>query len=126
MIGNSHLQGSFEYTDEDTSLNQLLELLAYKDAEFIDSLWNEPADLDSCTEEEIVYLTKVSALIDYYLQVHGMEVPGWLRDERLCFEKPYYHSKRLSDFEKVRLMYTNPAPSRARNVYFDLEGIKRI
>ncbi len=126
MIGNSHLQGSFEYTDEDTSLNQLLELLAYKDAEFIDSLWNEPADLDSCTEEEIVYLTKVSALIDYYLQVHGMEVPGWLRDERLCFEKPYYHSKRLSDFEKVRLMYTNPAPFRARNVYFDLEGIKRI
>ncbi|NLJ59877.1 MAG: hypothetical protein GX338_02890 [Firmicutes bacterium] len=126
MIGNSYLQGLFEYTDEDTSLNQLLELLAYKDAKFIDSLWNEPVDPDSCTEEEIVYLTKVSALIDYYLQVHGMEVPDWLRDERLCFEKPYYHSKRLSDFEKVRLIYTNPAPFRARNVYFDLEGIKRV
>ncbi len=126
MIGNSYLQGLFEYTDEDTSLNQLLELLAYKDAKFIDSLWNEPVDPDSCTEEEIVYLTKVSALIDYYLQVHGIEVPDWLRDERLCFEKPYYHSKRLSDFEKVRLIYTNPAPFRARNVYFDLEGIKRV
>jgi len=58
-----------------------------------------------------VYLTKASALIDYYLQIHGIEVPDWLRDERLCFEKPYYHSKRLSDFEKVRLIYTNPARS---------------
>ena len=126
MIGNSYLQGLFEYTDEDTSLNQLLELLTYKDTKFIDSLWNEPVDPDSCTEEEIVYLTKASALIDYYLQIHRIEVPDWLRDERLCFEKPYYHSKRLSDFEKVRLIYTNPAPFRARNVYFDLEGIKRV
>ena len=126
MIGNSYLQGLFEYTDEDASLNQLLELLAYKDAKFIDSLSDEPVDPDSCTEEEIVYLTKVSALIDYYLQIHGIRVPDWLRDDRLCFEKPYYHSKRLSDFEKARLIYTNPAPFRARNVYFDLEGIKRV
>jgi hypothetical protein len=126
MIGNSYLQGLFEYPDEDMSLNQLLELLTYKNIKFIDSLWDEPVDLDSCTEEEMVYLTMASALTDYYLQVHGMQVPDWLRDERLCFEKPYYHSKRLSDFEKVRLIYTNPAPFRARNVYFDLEGIKRV
>ncbi len=126
MIGNSYLQGLFECPDEDMSLNQLLELLTHKNIKFIDSLWDEPVDLDSCTEEEMVYLTKASALTDYYLQVHGMQVPDWLRDERLCFEKPYYHSKRLSDFEKVRLIYTNPAPFRARNVYFDLEGIKRV
>ncbi len=126
MIANSYLQGLFEYPDEDMSLNQLLELLTYKNIKFIDSLWDEPVDLDSCTEEEMVYLTMASALTDYYLQVHGMQVPDWLRDERLCFEKPYYHSKRLSDFEKVRLIYTNPAPFRARNVYFDLEGIKRV
>ena len=126
MIGNSYLQGLFEYPDEDMSLNQLLELLTYKNIKFIDSLWDEPVDLNSCTEEEMVYLTKASALTDYYLQVHGMQVPDWLRDERLCFEKPYYHSKRLSDFEKVRLIYTNPAPFRVRNVYFDLEGIKRV
>lgn len=126
MIGNSYLQGLFECPDEDMSLNQLLELLTHKNIKFIDSLWDEPVDLNSCTEEEMVYLTKASALTDYYLQVHGMQVPDWLRDERLCFEKPYYHSKRLSDFEKVRLIYTNPAPFRARNVYFDLEGIKRV
>ncbi len=126
MIGNSYLQGLYKYPDEDTSLNQILELLVYKDMKFIDSLWDEPVDLNECTESETAYLTKVSALIDYCLQIHGMDVPDWLRHERLCFEKPYYHPKRLSDFDKVKLIYTNPAPFRARNVYFDLEGIKRV
>ncbi|MGI6627702.1 MAG: hypothetical protein ACOX4K_05055 [Bacillota bacterium] len=126
MIGNRYLQCLHKYPDEDTGLNQLLELLAYKDARFIDSLWDEPVDLDECTARETAYLTKVSALIDYYLQIHGMDVPDWLRDARLCFRKPYYHPKRLSDFDKVKLIYTNPGPFRARNVFFDLEGIKRV
>jgi hypothetical protein len=125
MIGNKYLQALFAYPDEDTSLNQLLELLKSKDKEFIDGLY-EPIDLKACTSNEKIFLTKVSALIDYYLQLHGIEVPDWLRDESLSFDKPYYHSKRISDFEKVKLLYTNPAPFRARNVYFDLEGIKRV
>lgn len=125
MIGNKYLQALFNYPDEDTSLNQLLELLKYKDMKFINSL-KESIDLSLCTEKEIDYMTKVSALIDYYLQVHDIEVPQWIRDEKLRFDKPYYHSRRISDFEKLKLQYTNPSPFRARNVYFDLEGIKRI
>lgn len=126
MIGNKYLQDLFAYTDEDTSLNQLLELLKYKNMRFIDSLSNESISLDLCTDEEIRYLTKVSALIDYYLQVHGIKVPNWLRDEKLQFDKPYYYSRRISDFEKFKLQYTNPAPFKARNVYFDLDGIGRV
>lgn len=125
MIGNKYLKDLFEYQDEDTSINQLLELLKSKDMKFINSLYN-PVNLDACNDEEIKYLTKVSALIDYCLQLLDMEVPQWLRDERLIFEKPYYHSKRISDFEKVKLQYTNPSPFKARNVYFDLSGIERI
>lgn len=125
MIGNKYLQEFYNYPDEDTALNQLLELLKSKERKFIDSLKDEPVDIKYCTEQEREYLTKVAALIDYYLQLHSMEVPNWLQDEKLSFEKPYYHSKRISDFDKVRLIYTNPAPFRARNVYFDLEGIKR-
>lgn len=125
MIGNKYLQDLFNYPDEDTSLNQLLESLKYKDMEFIDSL-NTPIDLDLCTDEEIIFLTKISALIDYYLQIHGIEVPSWLRDNRLIFDRPYYHSRRISDFDKLKLQYTNPAPFKARNVYFDLEGIGRV
>lgn len=102
MIGNRYLQSLFEYKDEDTSLNQLLEMLKHKDAEFIESL-KEPINLELCTGEEIIYLTKVSSLIDYYLQSHDIEVPKWLRDEKLSFDKPYYHSKRISDFEKIKL-----------------------
>lgn len=125
MIGNKYLQALFEYPDEDTSLNQLLEMLKSRDKKFIECLY-ESIDIGLCNEYEIIYLTKVSALVDYYLQIYGFEVPDWLRDERLSFNKSYYHSKRISDFEKVKLLYTSPAPFRRRNVYFDLEGIKRV
>ncbi len=126
MIGNEYLQSLFEYPDEDTSFNQLLELLKSKDIEFIDTILQQTVDIDLCDGDEIKYLIKASALIDYYLQLHGIEVPAWLRDEKLRFEKPYYHSKRISDFEKVKLQYTNPSPFRVRNVYFDLKGIERV
>jgi len=125
MIGNKYLQTLFNYHDEDTSLNQLLEMLKYKDMKFIESLIN-PVDIDLCSEEEIIYLTKISALIDYYLQMHNIKVPNWIRNEKLQFDKPYYHSKRISDFEKLKLQYSNPSPFRIRNVYFDLDGIERI
>ena len=125
MIGNKYLQTLFNYPDEDTSLNQLLEMLKYKDMKFIESLIN-PVDIDLCIEEEIIYLTKISALIDYYLQMHNIKVPNWIRNEKLQFDKPYYHSKRISDFEKLKLQYSNPSPFRIRNVYFDLDGIERI
>lgn len=125
MISNKYLQSLFEYPDEDTSLNQLLEMLKYKDSEFIESL-KQPVDLDLCTDEELIYLTKVSSLIDYYLQINDINVPQWLRDERLSFDNPYYHSKRISDFEKIKLQYTNPSPFKNRNVYFDLDGISRV
>ena len=125
MIGNRYLQELFNYPDEDTSINQLLELLKYKDAKFIDSL-RQQIEIDLCNDKEIRYLTKVSALIDYYLQLNGIEVPDWIRDEKLIFTKPYYHSRRISDFEKLKLQYTNPSPFKARNVYFDLDGIGRV
>ncbi|MCR1899970.1 hypothetical protein NSA47_13455 [Irregularibacter muris] len=125
MIGNKYLKELYEYPDEDTSLNQLLELLISKNIEFINSL-HDPIDLELCRGKEIKYLTKISALIDYYLQIHDMKVPDWIRDERLRFDKPYYHSRRISDFEKIKLQYTNPSPFKIRNVYFDLEGIGRV
>ena len=125
MIGNKYLNDLFEYPDENTSINQLLELLKSKNMKFINSLY-EPVDIGNCNDEETRYLTKVSALIDYYLQLYDMEVPDWLRDERLRFEKPYFYSKRISDFEKVKLQYSDPSPFKARNVYFDLDGIGRV
>lgn len=100
-------------------------MLKSKDTEFIGSL-REPVDLDQCDDKELEYLTKVTALMDYYLQIYDIEVPSWFRDERLMFDKPYYHSKRISDFEKVRMQYISPAPFRTRNVFFDLNGIERV
>ncbi len=125
MIGNSYLQNLCDYPDEDTSINQLLELLKSQDTNFIDSLYEE-FDLELCTEKELNYLTKISALIDYSLQLINKVVPNWLRDEKLCFDKPYYYAKNISDFEKIRLQYTCPAPFKTRNIYFDIESIGRV
>lgn len=125
MIGNRYLRALYEYSDEDTSLNQLLELLTSKDKKFIDSLYN-PVNLKVCNDEEIRYLTLAAALIDYYFQLYDIEVPNWLRDEKLSFDRPYYHSKRISDFDKIKLLYTNPAPLKTRNVYFDMDAIQRV
>ena len=125
MIGSKYLRELFHYPDQNTSINQLLELLKVKDPGFIESL-SEPIDLSLCTEEEIKFLTITAALIDYYLQKHGLEVPVWLRSDTLSFDRPFYYPKRISDFDKVKLQCTNPYPFRARNVYFDLAGIERV
>ncbi|WP_047985853.1 hypothetical protein [Ornithinibacillus californiensis] len=125
MIGNSYLQSLFSYPDKDTSLNQMLELLKTKDREFIESL-KTPIDVKRCSEEELTFLTIVSAVIDYYFQVNEIDVPSWLRMKELTFQKPYFYSRRINDFEKVKLMYTNPSPFRARNVYFDLNSLGRV
>lgn len=126
MIGNKYIEGLFNYPDEDTSINELLELLKYKDPNFIDSLKKEDINLDLCTNDEIKYLTKVSSLIDYYFQIHEFEIPKWIRDERLQFDMPYYHSKRINDFERLKLQIESPSPFRRRNVYFELDSIVRV
>ena len=82
--------------------------------------------MDLCTHDEIRYLTKISALIDYYFQVHELEIPRWIRDERLQFDRPYYHLKRINDFDRLKLQIESPAPFRRRNTYFDLDAIVRI
>ena len=125
MIGNEYLHELCHYPDRDASLNQLLELLERTDRVFIESL-NVPVDLDKCTEDELHYLTIASALIDHLLQKKSLPVPTWLRDQRLAFAKPFYYSTRISDFEKVRLLFTSPGPFQARNVFFDLAGISRV
>ncbi|HZK27241.1 MAG TPA: hypothetical protein VFD00_06870 [Thermoclostridium sp.] len=126
MIGNKYIEGLFNYPDEDTSINELLELLKYKDPNFIDSLKKEDINLDLCTNDEIRYLTKVSSLIDYYFQIHEFEIPKWIRNERLQFNKPYYHSKRINDFERLKLQIGSPSPFRRRNAYFELDSIVRV
>jgi len=126
MIGNRFLRELYGIADENQSLCQLLEYLTYRDQEFLDSLESEPVDPDSCNSFELQYLTKASALIDYFLQLHRITVPSWLRDDKLTFETPYYYSKRLTDFEKFRLIYTSPGPFRRRNVFFELEGLRRV
>jgi hypothetical protein len=43
--------------------------------------------------------------MDYFFQVNEIDISKWIRDERLAFDTPYYYSKRLTDFEKVKLQF---------------------
>jgi len=126
MIGNRYLKKLYEYEDTDMSLNQLLEYIKFKDKEFIKSIFEYPVNLDECNSKEIFFLTLTAAIIDYFFQINEIDIPEWIRDERLVFQEPYYYSKRLTDFEKIKLQFSNPAPFRRRNVYFELEGLQRI
>ncbi|MDX9917853.1 MAG: hypothetical protein RBT15_07525 [Gudongella sp.] len=126
MIGNKFIEDLFNYPDEDTSINEMIELLKYNDPSFIDSLNSEDVNLDLCNDDEIEYLIKISSLIDYYFQIHDLEIPNWIRDDRLQFDKPYYHSKRISDFDKLKLQIESPSPFRRRNAYFELYAITRV
>jgi hypothetical protein len=126
MIGNSYLKELYEYEDTDMSLNQLLEYIKFKDKGFIESIFSYPVNLDDCNSKEIFFLTLTAAIIDYCFQINKIAIPEWIRDERLVFEEPYYYSKRLTGFEKIKLQFSNPAPFRRRNVYFELEGLQRV
>ena len=125
MIGNASLESLYAYSDLDTSINQLLELLNKKDREFLGSLYVS-LDLTNLDDDERRFLTIISAIIDYHLQLYQLDVPDWLRDKTLCFDKPYFYSKRISDFDKVKLQYTVPGPFRRRNVYMDPDGLIRV
>lgn len=126
MIGNRYLQALYNYNDRDTSINQLLEILKFKDKDFINSLYEEEVNIDLLDEKEKEFLIISVSLIDHFFQIYNLDIPNWLRDERLSFSLPYYYNRRLSDFEKVKLLFTNPSPFRLRNVYFDLNSIIRI
>ncbi len=125
MIGNKYLKNLYDYPDVDTSINQLLELLVSKDPAFLESL-SVPLEIAALTEAERHYLTIIFAIIDHQLQLSQLAVPNWIRDSAFCFDQPYFHSTRLSDFEKVKIQYTVPGPFRARQVYIDPDGLKRV
>lgn len=126
MIGNEYLKKIFEYCDENHALNHLLDLIKKSDDKFIQSIKDNPPDLDFCNQGELNFLIKVASIIDYKFQLKGIEVPDWLRDARLEYDKPYFHSRRICNIDKIKLIGKSPAPFRNRNVYFELESLERI
>ena len=125
MIGNKYLEEFYTFYDRDTAISQLLELLHVEDSAFIKSISEQHPNIDDCTQEELEFLTVISALLDYFMQLKNLNIPTWIRDPRLIFESPFYYSKRGSDFEKLKIMITSPGPFRRRNVYFDLNSLSR-
>lgn len=126
MIGNKYLLELYDYDDRDMSFNQLAEYLNLDNKAFIDSLKDEQVDINTCNSKEIKFLTMASAIIDYYLQIKNIEVPSWLRNEKLRFKKPVWYTKRIDDIDKFKLSYQSPAPFKNRNIFLDINGLYRV
>lgn len=126
MIGNSALKVLFEVSDRDIAISQLLEMLKTNHEQLLRSLYEEAPNIDEFTSEELIFVIICSSIIDYSLQLNNKPIPSWIRDPRLAFIEPFYYNRRLSDFEKVKLIYSSPAPFRNRNVYLKLEGLIRV
>ena len=77
-------------------------------------------------DKEIKFLIIASAIIDYYLQIKNIEVPSWIRNKKLRFEKPMWYTKHIDDIDKVKLIYQTPAPFKNRNIFLDINGLSRI
>ncbi len=124
MIGNKFMRSLFEEKDRDFAISELLEYLKFVDDTFINKI--KIVELENITEEERQFLTITSALIDFFLQKNDLEIPEWIRDSKLVFDEPHFYQQRIEDIDKIKLMINNPAPFRNRNIFFDLDSIKRV
>ncbi len=126
IIGNKYLKELYDYKNENLALSQLLEYLKFKNEGFMKELYNNPINLDLCNEDELIFLTIASAIIEYKLLLSELDVPLWVSDERLFLEHPYFCPKRYTGYDKFRLRYTSPPSFKVRNVYFDVYSLTRV
>ena len=126
MITNSYLKMFYEYSDRDTSINQLLEFLKFKHPKFLANIREEEPQFNLLTEEEKSFLIIASALIEYCLNDTQESIPNWINDGFLRFTEPFFYNKRITDKEKEHLLIESPSAFKKRNVYFLLEGLERV
>lgn len=126
MITNSYLKMFYEYPDRDTSINQLLEFLRFKHPKFLSNIKENVPQFDLLTEDEKNFLIVASALIEYCLSDMQVAIPNWINDDFLRFKKPFFYNRRLTDRDKEHLLRESPEAFKKRNVYFLLEGLKRV
>ena len=124
MIGNKYLKNLYDYPDVDTSINQLLELLASNDPDFLESL-TVPLEIAALDEAERHYLTIIFAIIDHQLQLSQLAVPNWIRDRAFCFDQPYFIQKDSAISKRSRSSTPSPALSKP-DKFSDPDGLKRV
>ena len=126
MIGNKILDSLYEFNDVSSSLNQLCDLINTAPKEITRILNVQLPNLEKLTKEETRFITILASVIDYKLQELSIEVPNWLRDERLILSEPFYLDKRLDDLDKLKLFIKSTGPFRNRNVFIAVEGLTRV
>lgn len=123
MTGNRLLDYLLSIGDDNTSICELLELIK-KDENYVLSLCNDGVpNFDNLDEIRILSIAKLCAILDYKLGLKRL--PSWVCDKRLYYDKPVYIG-RMDDFTKVKVFIFAPQAFLSRNIYFNIDGLKRF
>jgi len=126
MISNKYLNDLYNCSDENHALNELLNRLTLMSEAFVSMIQTEIPNIDILTEEERVFLTKASALIEHFFLLKKIDIPDWLEDDRLKLQDPFVFGAREKDIWFLKTILKSPTVFKEKNVYFDLDSLIRI
>lgn len=126
MIGNKLVNEYYNNMTLDQGMCQLMDFIRNKDEHVLNELEWDNYIFDSCTEKEIGYLTILTTGLVYTYSKNKLKIPDWMLDDKLRFEYPYYHNKRLSDFEQIKLYLSCTTICRHKNVYIEESALCRM
>lgn len=126
MIGNNLVDDYYNNMTLDQAMCQLMDFIRNKNEDVLKGLEWDNYSFESCTEEEIKYLTILTTGLVYTYSKNKLKIPDWMLDVKLRFKYPYYHNKRLSDFEQLKLYLTCTMVCRHKNVYIEESAFYRM
>lgn len=123
MIGNRFIDELFNSNlDDDTCFNVLLEKLKNKDlSELVE--FKKPKTM---SDEEKAFEVKCVSLIHYFCNLYELDTPKWVYNNDYYLENPWFATRKLSDVDFVKMVFSNPFEMGKHNVFFDLRGLERI
>lgn len=126
MIGNKLVNEYYNNMTLDQGMCQLMDFVRNEDERVLKELEWDDYNFDSCTEKEIGYLTILTTGLVYTYLKNKINIPGWMLDDKLRFEHPYYHDERLSDSEQIELYLSCTSICRHKNVYIEESALCRM
>lgn len=124
MTGNKLLDYLLDVGDDNSSICELLELIK-RDEDYVIDLCKDGGipNLDELNENTTLLVAKLCAILDYKIGLKRL--PSWVCDKRLYYDNPIYVG-RMDDFTRAKVFIFAPQAFLSRNIYFNIDGLKRF
>lgn len=129
MITNEYIDKLYKASiniEENFALNTLLNDLNKISEKFALYIQNSVVLIEELNEDEIVFVTKISALIGYFFELNYVSIPEWVFDKRLVLKHPKLYGERTRDKWYFNTIFNSPKIFKDKGVYFDLYALKRM